>query len=89
MARQTLDELSEKATVGQLKHLATHPGSTYACSVQHGSSNSDAESRDDDPAILVTNNRIRPFTWGQIQILRRSVNVPKKALSVLKRRSPG
>lgn len=83
-----LNELLEAATEGQLKHLLRP--STFRCNVQ----NMGRKSRDSDLAPLITQKgSVRFFTWGQVQLLRRSVfdvvpvNVPKKALAVLKRKS--
>jgi hypothetical protein len=88
MAKQTLDELLEQATIGQLKHLAANPKSTYVCNT---STRTGRLVHDDDPAPLLTSkSNIKLFRWGQIKLLRKTGSkiVATKAFKVLKRRNP-
>jgi len=84
MIKQTIDELLQEATIGQLKHLASYPRSHYVGNVISSDENGP---HDDDPMPLNMNGRIRSFTRGQVTLLRSTGSkiVSAKATKVLKR----
>ncbi len=89
LAKQTIDELLEEATIGQLKPLASHPRSHYVGNVMSSDENGPRVVCDDDPMPLNTQKaNVKSFTRRQVPLLRStgSKSVSAKAAKVLKRR---
>ena len=67
-ANRYLDALLQESTIGQLKHLASHPHAHYEGKVIPSDQNGPS---DDDPMPLVTQKaNVKDFTRGQVILLR-------------------